>query len=204
MVCTFPSAACEHLVKGETCEIFHFSTLLSSEDCSSLLALGLCYQQPAAKPQPATAVPLPADCRVLAAVETQLQAALDACTGRAGDGLELDPAIMGEDVAAALVWEEADSETLRNCNWASMGVEMKARLTAWLSPAPGGEIVFSPTTAAGQNRSRVDLTLAVNLGSCFEGVLKIRALLFAVYLRERDTCKLPSVGSQSRASKPFF
>ena len=129
-------------MKGETCDIFHFPGLLSQDDCAQLVALGLCYQQPAPKAQPATAAPLPARTQILNAIEVRIRAAMAACTKIAGVCTVFDEEDMEEDVPAALVWEEAESETLRNSNWTSAGAEVNARFTAWLSPAFGGKVSF--------------------------------------------------------------
>ena len=111
--------------------------------------MALCFQQPTAKRQPATAVPLPAHCRVPGAVETRLRSVVARCTGEAAeDGLVFDTNETSE-VEAALVWEEAESRGLRGSRRTSAGVEVAIRLTAWLSPTTGGEITFSEAGVSG-------------------------------------------------------
>eukprot|EP00439_Symbiodinium_sp_Y106_P086179 s485_g31.t1 len=146
---SFPSETREAFLGGKNCDIFYFSEILSAEDCEKLVAMALCFQQPTAKRQPATAVPLPAHCRVPGAVETRLRSVVARCTGEAPeDGLVFDMNETSE-VEAALVWEEAESRGLRGSRRTSAGVEVAIRLTAWLSPTTGGEITFSEAGVSG-------------------------------------------------------
>ncbi|CAE7810608.1 CDC48 [Symbiodinium sp. CCMP2592] len=150
---SFPSETNEAFIGGKTCDIFYFSEILSAEDCEKLVAMALCFQQPTAKRQPATAVPLPTHCRVPGAVETRLRSVMARCTGEVAiDGLVFDMTETAE-VEAALVWEEAESRGLRSSRGA--GVEVAVRLTAWLSPTTGGEIIFPEAEA--QFRTDQDL-----------------------------------------------